>query len=234
MAHSRPSVAQLLMGAVVLILQMLGPGPARAEQLSLRDGPFTRTAEGRQLLQYLVNCALPPDTTVAFEAGSVQHVLTGALGLAPGWSRRALTAQEERRISGCILARTNFYGIPVKLSMRSEAPDAGQVLKAGDEERSSFPFFEAAFFGNIFKPERETYVCTGDNPAGREQHLESLLRVCSLSAPDALDAAGPSRCGFVITGACKDESFQRNGVDYSADAIRIYLPAAAAHSAPAP
>ena len=218
-------MAKVAAAVLAVALQVAG-SPAAAEQLTLRDRTLVQTAMGRQLLQYLVNCALPPETTLAFEVDSTAYVLPGGLGLAPAWAERPLTEQEERRVSGCILARTNFFGVPVQLSMRSEAADAREVLKAGEQERQAFPFFEAAFFGNIFQPERETYVCTGDNSPRRQVHLQSLLRVCSLPASDAAGATSQSRCSFVITGACKDESFQRQGIDYTADAIRVYLPAA--------
>jgi len=206
----------------------MGVQTAFATELTLRDEQLVQTPEGRQLLKYIVNCALPADVTLAFKVKDERYVLPGALGLAPGWSTRALTGQEERRVSACVLARTNFFGIPVQLSMRSDAPDMQHALKADGSEQHAFPFFEAAFFGNIFKPRQEMYVCMGDVPGGeypaRQKHLGSLLRVCSLAANGSV-AGNLSRCGFVMAGSCNAPIFRQNDIDYSADAIRVYLPA---------
>jgi hypothetical protein len=224
MTNARCLITRSLTGALALALHLLCLPSVSAEELVLKDKELVQTDHGRQLLKYIVSCALPAGMTVVFKVDNESYALPGAMGLAPGWSRQALTEQQERRVSGCVLARTNFFGIPVLLSMRSETPDMRAVLQVDEKEGRDYPFFEAAFFGNIFKARQEMFVCTGDEPPGRQKHLESLLRVCSLPAADGKQPPGQSRCGFVMAGSCKDPVFHREGTDYSADVMRVYLP----------
>lgn len=214
--------------AVVLLavfFQAAGAGSASAAQFALRDNVLSRTSTGRQLLQYLVSCSLRQGDTIRYEEDGAERVLPGSLGLAPEWPVRALTESEERRVSGCILARTNFFGVPVGLSVRNAAAEAAGTLPVDAAERRAFTYFEGAFFGNIFKPQKETYLCTGDNGPQRESHLRSLLRVCTLTDPPSKDPGKLSRCGFEIVGDCQSRPFTQKGVDYSSDAMQVYLPA---------
>lgn len=207
------------------LLFLLAPSAALpAAELMLRDEKLAQTAEGRQQLKYLVNCALPADATVIAVADNQRFSFPGSMGLAPDWATRPLTAAQQRRVSACMLARTNRFGVPVQLSIRSDATDAPESLHTDADERRKFPFFEAGFFGNLFLPQPEGYVCTGDTPPQRTPHLRSLLRVCSLPLSGADAASGISRCGFVMVGACKERSFVQNGTDYSSDVLNVYLP----------
>jgi hypothetical protein len=201
-----------------------GAGPASAEQFMLRDNVLLGTSTGRQLLQYLVSCALRQGDTIRYEEQGNERVLAGSLGLAPEWPLRALTESEERQISGCILARTNFFGVPVSLSVRNEAAEAAESLSVDAAERRTFTYFEGGFFGNIFKAQKETYICTGNSAPHRESYLRSLLRVCTLAEKPG-DQGRLSRCGFEIAGDCQSRPFTQKGVDYSRDVMRVYLPA---------
>jgi len=217
--------SRLLMRHAVLLFALAASQAVPAEELTLRDDKIAQTPQGREQLKYLVNCALPADVTVIASAGEQRYALPGAMGLAPAWATRPLTPSEQRRVSACMLARTNLFGVPVQISMRSDAADATKSLEADAGERRDYPFFEAGFFGNLFQEQPEGYVCTGDAPSSRMRHLRSLLRVCSLPITNAPGASYVSRCGFVMVGACRDHAFVQNGVDYSADVLNVYLPA---------
>src|SRR4051794_453827 len=111
----------LLCGAF-LLAPMLWQGPALGAELALRDEILVQSPDGRQVLKYLVSCALPADVTVVAEHGGQRYSFPGGAALAPAWSTRALSAAEERLVSACMLARTNFFGKPVEISMRNDAP----------------------------------------------------------------------------------------------------------------
>ena len=210
-------------GALVFLLAASTALPAA--ELMLRDEKLAQTPEGRQQLKYLVSCALPEGTTVIAIAGNERLSFPGAMGLAPGWTTQPMTAAERRRVSACMLARTNYFGVPVELSIRSDAADAPPSLRADDDEQRTHTFFEAGFFGDLFKDQPEGYVCIGDTSQRRLPHLRSLLRVCSLPATGAGDPSHVSRCGFLIAGSCAAHPFLQNGTDYQPDVLMVYLPA---------
>jgi hypothetical protein len=213
----RAGVSARSVGAWVLVLGGLGV----ARQLPLRDDSLARTPTGRQLLKYIVDCALPDTDTVQVVTDSGTLSLPGDLGLAPEWSIRPLRDPERRQVSSCLAARTNFFGKPVRISLRGESPRAPDGLRSDSAERRQFPYFEGAFFGDYFAASPVAYVCIGDTGAGRVAHLESLLRVCTLPKDGS---SGLSRCNFRIVGNCRDRPFVQAGVDYTREVIQVYLP----------
>lgn len=192
-----------------------------AKELQLRNETLAQTELGRQLLKYMVSCALPADESVSVTVELEKYVFQGGLGLVPQWTRRSMTEPEKRKLSACLAAHTNFFGKPVQISLRSDDPAAPDGLKTTAEERESFPFFEGGFFGNYFIPNPVGYVCLGDTPTERDQHLSRLLRVCTLAKEETADA---SLCDFKIVGLCKDKPFVQDGIDYSQEILWVYLP----------
>lgn len=209
--------------ACAALLFLAASSAAPAAELTLRDEKLAMTQEGREQLKYLVSCALGPEDTVTARANDRQYVFHGSMGLAPGWAVRPLSDREQRLVSACIFARTNYFGVPVQISMRSDAPDAPESLRADSSERRDYPFFEGGFFGNLFLESPEAYVCTGDDVPGRVPHLRASLRVCSLPL-QGNGGAQVSRCRFVMAGDCAARMFIRNGVDYSSEVLKVYLP----------
>jgi hypothetical protein len=209
---------------LLVATQFHSTATAADAELPLRYDPIVKTPQGREVLKYIVSCSLPLGMSVGFSHAGERYSLPGELGIAPAWSSRALNEKEERRVSGCVMARTNYFGKRVVLSMRSTSSDAGTSLTADSAERDAYPFFEAAYFGNLFAENPVGYVCTGDSRANRQAHLESLLRVCSLPGTQAKAQPGLSRCGFKIVGPCEGQAKLQDGIDYSDEAIEVYLP----------
>jgi hypothetical protein len=176
---------------------------AGAHAFELADPAQAATSAGRVRLQYLVGCALPAGVVVTSGA----HGFRGDIGLAPAWSRRALTADESRWVSACVLARTNSAGIEVAISMRGPRAELG----VDAAEQAQFPLHEGAYFGDIFATPMKAYVCTGTADAAT---LRARQRRCSLGD-----------CGFVVAGPCAQRPFEQDGVDYSRQVIDVYLPA---------
>lgn len=199
-----------------------GPGAIR----TLRDTPLLRSADGRKQLQYLVSCALSPQQAVRYNVDGQSIVLRGSMALAPAWFDTALDSLAQRRVSACILARTNYFGQRVEISMRAHWPDAPPALRTDAQEERDFPRMEGQFFGNLFSAAPSAYVCTPPLPdanAEREQArwAASHKRICAQS--DGQDAQR-SACHFVRLGNCTASQLLQDGVDYSDSAISVYLP----------
>lgn len=208
---------------VVAVLFCCGVLAGCAQEFMLRDQSLARTSQGRQELKYLVGCALPERVSVKASVDGQHFVFDGSMGLAPTWATAPLTLPDQQLVSACMLARTNFFGKKVEISMSSDSHNAPEFLKRTNDERRTFPFFEAGFFGNLFIEEPEEYVCIGDNTFDRLEVLESLWRVCSLPAQDSQGLADESRCHFKITGLCSAQNFTQNGKDYSSHILNVYL-----------
>jgi len=213
----------ILATLLVAALSAASTHAAGEQILKLRDPAQAATAEGRQLVKYLVSCALPAGVVVEVKVNGELYRYPGGMGLVPAWAQRDLIESEQRLVSACILARTNFYGKTVKISTRSNRPDPPQALTADETEQREYPFYEGAFFGNLFKPGSPAFVCQGKVADGeRKQILERTLRICSLPNQKGLPRQF-SNCGFIIVGECGGDSYVQNGVDYSAEAIHIHL-----------
>ena len=208
--------------AVALCLMATAPRPAGsgvsqpADSFTLASGPLTETVQGRELLSYLVSCALPAGVHAILPGASATVSFPGDLGLAPGWRERPLTPAEQEIVSACILARVNAFGVPVRLSMRALSGTRGvSGLRTDDDERQTFTLFEGAFFGNIFADPPRKFACTGD---AKIEELRALKRICTLAA-----TGGTSVCDFVITGPCPASRGPAGGNRYWPNAIAVFL-----------
>lgn len=159
------------------------------------------TAAGRQLLSYVVRCALPAGDDASFpRAGAPDLVYPGVIGIASGWKNGPLGGAGRRLMTACLMAHVNAVGTQVPISVRSDALSDASLL-----EKLLFPAQEMAVYGDIFAApsERELHVCFGravaqslggDGGLGGALGLPSYLdyRMCSVS----------ESCGFNRVGAC--------------------------------
>jgi hypothetical protein len=142
----------------------------------------------REFLKYVVSCALAPDQQIDLTIDGVVHSFHGELGLARDWG---LTGGEcgsacQAWVSGCVLSRVNYLGVPVDISLRGDHPE----LKTSTAERVAYPNPEAAYYGNVFTSPQKRYACTAPGST-------LISRVCG---PNYL-----SDCVMTIVGDC-DES----------------------------
>ncbi len=187
---------------------------------SLADNPTKR-----EQLKYLASCALAEETEVYTTVEGEEYSFEGSIGLAPQWIDRGLVGEEERWVSACMLARTNFFGKTVQISMR--APEGIEVpsksLETTPEEIEGFSIFEGGFFGNLFAENPVAYTCLGDRTA--EENADPILqdRVCT-EETDAYDAKERlSNCRFIITGQCSDPESFKVGDEVYKEVIFVYL-----------
>lgn len=118
------------------------------------------------------------------------------MALAPGWLDRELTTDEQRWVSACMFARTNYFGKHIEISMRGNHPTAPS-LKITPKEEQSFTLYEGGFFGNIFLEHPVAYTCTGQRTEAEKKDPILQWRVCT--QPEKLPF---SKCHFIITGSC--------------------------------
>jgi len=154
------------------------------------------SADGRNLLRYVVRCALPAGTHITVPHEERVEILKGSLGLAPDWRDKALTVSGQRKVSACLLGLVNAFGVHVKVSMRG--PYEALAKGSTSEEQEPFTYQEAAFYGNIFSTPPVSYVCRG--AGGNKSSPWRDKRVCS----DLSDNPPLTKCGMIFTGDCSD------------------------------
>lgn len=223
--HVRASILRLL-GLALLALGGHPAAQAQVERLTLADVRLVATPQARQWVKYMASCALTDDKLLVARQGDETYEFPGGIGLAPHWQNRAMTLTEQRWVSACLLARTNHFGVAVKISLRApftSPVEALNTLQPGDER---YPVEEGSFFGNLFSSKREAYVCGPRHDAATRALIEAQQRVCAFPVEKGA-ATGPTACDMVHVGPCSAQAFEQNGVRYT-EAISIFLPRRAA------
>ncbi|CAN5853865.1 hypothetical protein BH11MYX3_BH11MYX3_10500 [soil metagenome] len=162
----------------------------RLSSNSLEVQGLAATESGREVLSYIVGCALPIGQSLTIAVAGVTYTYPGWIGLAPGWATRVPTVSERRWVTSCLLSRTNVNGVPVNISMRN---DSNLSLVTSAAERALYTQAEGSFYGDLFATVPVTYACSN---RGWSQ-LSGPFRACALS-PDG----HTTDCGFTYTGSC--------------------------------
>ncbi|MFT3769247.1 MAG: hypothetical protein QM820_27730 [Minicystis sp.] len=176
-----------------------------AASLAALADPGPRGDLSRMFLRYVVGCALGPTQSVSFswtDPLGVAHDETywGAIGIAPSWATQPLWREvQQRLVSACLAARTNYYGTSVSISLRSpKTPLRDSVTSA---ERSAYTHVEGAFWGNIFAEHPHLYACYN---ASNASIAHADARVCATGVLGP--AGGLIPCGpITLTGPCAEE-----------------------------
>ncbi len=182
-----------------IIPNAMDPGALAALQSDSPAGQLSR-----MFIRYVVSCALEPTQSFSFswtETGGTVHaeVYPGKLGIAPGWATGPLTdVTEQRLISACVAARTNWYGVTVTLSLRSKLDPLRTAVQSA--ELDAYPHVEGAFWGNLFTATPHINTCY---VSANVNLSRAANRDC---AAGHLDANGqPVPCGMInILGDCSD------------------------------
>jgi hypothetical protein len=142
--------------------------------------------DAREVLSFIVSCALPADQTVEVTVDGVDYSYQGQLGLAPEWGEPdgSCDGSCQQWVSACLLARTDFLGKEVLISVRGE----NEGLDACPAERATYTQREATYYGNVFATPQRLYACL---PPGQTE----IPRVCGPS----LDG-----CFLDVLGSCAD------------------------------
>jgi hypothetical protein len=158
---------------------------------------------GRELLTYMVSCALPEGASLDVVTDDRTYTFKGLIGVAPSWVSEPLSLSDRRWLSACLLARVNYYGVTVHISMRGDLP----ALAISSEEETGYPLYEGAFWGDLFGDgEQDKNACISAFKATDPQIADVPLRQCTVPAGD-----GTTWCGFVAAGVCEDVCTGANG-----------------------
>ena len=163
---------------------------------SLGASDLMSTPDGRDVMSYLIGCALTTGQTfVDYDPNGNQYSFPGWLGLATAWADRTPTVDERQLVSACLLSRTNYFGVTVQLSLRGDSP----LLTLDDGEVAAYPAEESAFWGDFFDPSGviQEHACESAAKVADEGNASYTLRQCATPAGD-----GTTKCGFTYDGTC--------------------------------
>ena len=172
-------------------------------------GDLINSADGRNLLSYVIRCALPSSQSIVRkDSANVSYTFTGQVGLAPEWysnAAGACTLACEEKVSACLMALTNPTGVHEQIMMGGGGPGSNHGTLLGDNDScpsgacasgdSLYNEKEGAFWGNLFIQDRpQAYYCQSD--------FNSLSdnRTCA-------DSTSSSPCPFVPSQDECEDSF---------------------------
>jgi hypothetical protein len=141
---------------------------------------------GRELLKYVVSCALPDGAGVTVKVDGTTYQFQGSIGLAPDWARPngSCDGSCQRWVSACVLARVDAAGVEREISIRGDNP----ALRPTWHELRDYSHREATYYGNIFADHEPRYLCLSPGAT-------SDTRVCGPSLDD---------CPMTVVGSCDD------------------------------
>jgi hypothetical protein len=160
------------------------------------------TADGREVLDYIVSCAIPEGVTlVGTDSGGTSYEFNGEIGLVPDWEDHPLSESGAAWVSACLFSRCNNNDIAVDISMRGPS----SALATDAAERALYASEEGAFYGMYFQPDSVPiatsppwgpwFACSGRDNA--EAAVDQ--RVCATQDPAHPDL---TLCGFHYAGTC--------------------------------
>jgi hypothetical protein len=177
-------------------LRTLGNQSLVGEDGFLRAAPMLSTS-CKEVLSYLVRCALPAGETVETMSG---ETYTGSFGLAARWHEAGMANPEKGWVTACMLQHLNGTesGVPFMLEGPNTELDGARIM---EKDVSA----DSIVGGNLFNawtapidgPPFNAYACVDDG----------LSEVCGQDAEGALRArmcgdVAASACGLVIVGEC--------------------------------
>jgi hypothetical protein len=149
----------------------------------------------RDVLKYIVGCALPAGAHLDITVAGTVYGYDGQLGLATSWGGPGGHCDSNcvGAVSSCVLARLNYLGVQVPISVR------GAGLHTTPAELAAYPHIDGVYYGNIFTSPQLRYACL---PPG----VTELTRVCGPSLSGCVvNAVGP--CEEVCDGVKGDGSY---------------------------
>ncbi|MBA2542493.1 MAG: hypothetical protein H0V17_22820 [Deltaproteobacteria bacterium] len=156
----------------------------------------------REVLEYLVGCALPAGQAFTVHAAGTTYTFAGDVGLAKSWKSTKLSAKQQRWISACMFARINNQDQLLKISMRGPH----HALHVTSAETSRFTQEEGVYYGNLFTGELPIvgWSCRGKAQAQGEGSEGSALSYRDCAEPGFGDTRelGLNQCGWGYAEDC--------------------------------
>ncbi|MGK3962808.1 hypothetical protein WMF38_01285 [Sorangium sp. So ce118] len=160
------------------------------EALTVAGGAaLLSSAEGRELAERVVACALPEGTTL--EAGSGWS-FDGSIGLASSWASAPLSDAASRRwVTACLLQSLNALDAHVDIHLTGGHP---ALADAPGSDAQDYSVSDAIMFGDLFDPVRPAAFACADNAlidaCGVALSAKTLKRICGQSPTCRLTLLG--------------------------------------------
>jgi hypothetical protein len=194
-AASGSAAASELAGSPLAVTK-IAPGRFGANAAAMQE--FMATDDGREVLAFIVSCALPADATlVATLPSGDSFEFFGELGLAEEWIDHPLKKAGRGWVSSCLFARINDHDVTIPISMRGPS----QALAASPDEVAAWSLEEGAFYGDYFVAPGEPVQWIACR--GRDQAVEEIAGLTERDCAEP-DPADPTHtlCGFLYAGDC--------------------------------
>jgi hypothetical protein len=184
-----------------LAANKLAANKLAANKLSASALPSNTTlvdsADGREVLSYVVGCALTAAQSVQVRAtGGTVYTFSGQIGLAPSWATSAPTLTDRHWVTACVLSRVNLYGVSVQLSMRGATSALNTTAAEG-----AYTMDEGAFYGDLFDPNGPTEYACKSHITWNASTTSAQNRQCAETTDGVT-----TKCGFTYTGVCQTNS----------------------------
>lgn len=150
----------------------------------------------------LLECALTENQTVHDNATGLD--IKGWWGIAPDWMNAPIagSTDKEEWLTGCMLARLNYFGIEVPILLEGDTPP----IQTDPLWNVLMPFDESTLYGNMFNsrdpiaddtPAFAAYLCRENQLASVCKNDDGKAYVDKRICDDV-----PSLCGLIDLGLC--------------------------------
>ena len=178
---------------------------------------------GRELLKYVVSCALPAGAAVSITVDGAKYQFPGSIGLAPEWGREHGSCDRECQhwVSACVLARVDAAGVERMISIRGD----DWALRPGPRELFDYPHREATYYGNIFAENQPRYLCLSPGETSDERVCGPSLSSCPMTVTGSCDDVCGDRGAFGTFSDCRTpRRGDRGRGEIFAETVTVFLP----------
>jgi hypothetical protein len=175
----------------------------------------------RELLKYVVSCALDEGDEVVVRIDGKRHVFPGSLGLAREWGRERGSCDGEcqRWVSACVLARVDYAGVKRLISIRGDH----RALRPEDRELRRYTDREATYYGNLFAHSKPRFMCLSPGKDSNERVCGGSLDDCPMEVVGSCDDACADEGAYRSFADCSDRGRAGRGRTYH-ESITVFLP----------
>jgi hypothetical protein len=174
---------------------------------------------GRQLLKYVVSCALPDGQSVSIRVDGQRYDFPGSLGLASEWGRTGGSCDGscQRWVSACVLARVDAAGVERLISVRGD----NRALRPDLRELLQYRQREATYYGNLFADGQPRYLCLSPGATSDDRVCGPSLADCPMTVVGECDDVCSDRGLFGTFSDCRTS---RHGGRSYAETVTVFLP----------
>ena len=175
---------------------------------------------GRELLKYVVSCALPAGAMVSVNVDGQRYDFAGSLGVASEWGRAGGSCDRscQRWVSACVLARVDAAGVQREISVRGD----NRALRPDVLELLQYRHREATYYGNLFAEGQPRYLCLSPGATSDPRVCGPSLSDCPMTVVGECDDACDHRGAFGTFDDCHT-SVRQHGASF-AETVTVFLP----------